>query len=88
MMLSQMGTWLYAHLSQVGVGLLALNTVFQKLPLAQQNDLISLAGKGLKWIWQGIASKLTPAQQAGLSEDVKALIAAAVREEMAKGIGK
>ncbi len=87
-MLSQMGNWFYAHLSQVGVGLLALNTIFQKLPLAQQHDLISLAGKGLKWIWGRIASRLTPAQQAGMSEDLKAFVAAVVREEIAKGVGK
>lgn len=88
MMRAQFGTWLYSHLSQVGIALLALNTFFQKLPIAEQNDLISLTGKGLKWVWQRIASKLEPAQRARLSEDVKALIVEVVREEMAKGIGK
>ena len=34
MMLAQFGTWLYSHLSQVGIALLALNTFFQKLPIA------------------------------------------------------
>jgi hypothetical protein len=81
---AHIAAWTYVHLAQIGVVVLGANTIFQKLPIQQQNDLVDAAWKGAKWLGRGIVAKLTPHQQEDILAQVRAIVAEAVRAEIAK----
>lgn len=82
--MTTLATWVHGHLALVGAGLLAINTTFQKLPAAEKADLIDLVGRGLRLIWRQLTSRLGVPERRELTDEMKALIAEAVKAEMAK----